>query len=108
MKKLKLNKWDRIEIVWIDSIHASGWTHEDEISTDEKEIETWMTQNTLGYLLHDAKNFIGVVQSISSEKDNRSVDAIMRIPKIAIKSITKYEKDTSRVHARKHSKRSSR
>lgn len=83
MKKIK--KWQLLEIEWVDSSHTSGWKN-----SKEHEGEPVIDYRTVGYLLQETKRTITVTQSICDylqEDSSRMIDAIMDIPKVAIKKI---------------------
>ena len=88
MKKIKtLTRGQKIEILWVDSCHESGWHKENNWDNNEQGIDF----KTCGYYLGETKRTIQVVQSmeINPEKDaKRQVDAMMQIPKAAIVKIT--------------------
>ena len=85
LKKRELKKFDRIEIEWVDSLHNSGWIIESKVNLSGKEL----LHKTLGYFLKEDKVSVIVFQSFQINVDPKSLDALMEIPKVAIKKIKK-------------------
>lgn len=82
----QLKKWQIIEISWIDSVHTNGWTFEDSARLDDK----FLRHKTIGYYFKETKLGLSVIQSKSDDgEDKANVDAIMTIPKVAVKKIKK-------------------
>lgn len=85
----KIEKYSVVEIVWIDSVHSSGWRWEkSQTFGSKKEI----THKTVGYLLDQNKQTTVVTQSMKikiEEDGDRCIDAVMEIPNVAIVSIKK-------------------
>ena len=77
-----MNKFQIIEITWLDSLHTSGWTKED---AAEMSPLNQMKQQSIGYFLRENKRAILIVQS--KRDDGYYVDAIMEIPKVSISKI---------------------
>ena len=86
MKIPKLNKWQIIEVEWIDSCHVFGWSKDsDYVFSDDD-----LVHNTIGYLLKETNYSIAMVQSRISKPSKtarNSVDALMEIPKCAIRKL---------------------
>lgn len=85
---MKFNKFDKIEIEWLDSKHDSGWQREKKFKTEYLDL----CEKTLGYFLRATKHSIIVFQSYSVKEDAEEgyeIDAIMEIPKKAIVKINK-------------------
>lgn len=85
MKIPKLKKYQPIRILWLDSVHESGWKRDEDFN-EEGEIE----YETVGLFSRETKRAIQVVQSRgvgSSIPNNHLVDAMMQIPKCAITKI---------------------
>lgn len=81
-----INKWQIIEIKWIDSAHGHGWKYEDNVDLDDK----YLNQISVGYFFKETKKAITIVQSKSNDGDDKAnIDAVMTIPKIAIQKIKK-------------------
>lgn len=78
----KMKKWQLVEVTWLDAIHHSGWTYEDEIDWSDKKL----IHTTAGYFLGETKSQMLIVQSRNSGDE---VDAIMHLPKTSIKKIRK-------------------
>ena len=91
MKTPKLKQWQKIEIVWVDSCHTSGWRNSSDFTKDKKPDEPlWCS--TMGYFIGYSPRSIKVVQSKQryiKENGSSSVDAMMQIPKVAIISLRK-------------------
>ena len=83
-----MKKYQIIEILWLDSLHTSGWLKEKQVQVTSKER---MTHRTVGYFLREDDKSILVIQSWNEtdENEERDVDAIMEIPKGAILKIRK-------------------
>lgn len=87
----KLVKWDRIEILWIDSYRTHGWLPLDEADLENDDS---LDHRTIGYYVGQTKRAISVCQSSKThssflESPDTQVDAIMSIPKKAIVKISK-------------------
>jgi hypothetical protein len=85
MKKLNI-----VEITWTDSQHSSGWKYANDML---KEIEgDSLLYKTVGYLFHENKKGVSVVQSFKEDKyadGDYFIDACMTIPRKAILKIKK-------------------
>jgi len=85
---MKYNKFDKIEIEWLDSKHETGWLREKNFKTEYLDL----CEKTVGYFLRATKHSIIVIQSYSVKEDIKGgfeIDAIMEIPKKAIVKINK-------------------
>jgi lysophospholipid acyltransferase (LPLAT)-like uncharacterized protein len=86
MKARKFKKWQIIEIFWVDSMHTSRWTFEDEVEGLTK--DKYLLHATVGYFFRQDKHQIVVVQSKSNDGEEKSnVAEIMCIPLVAVKHI---------------------
>ena len=88
MKKQNFKKWTPVEITWLDSTHASGWTFDDASKPKDEHLE----QITVGYFRCNTDKSINVVQSMSANEHydgSRSIDARMQIPWCAIIKVKK-------------------
>lgn len=95
MKKTKYNKYDILEIVWLDSHSGGGWK-------TPNEIKQWITRasndfiiTTVGYYFHEDNDFIRICQSYdrqSIEEGDGNKDALFAIAKPCIKSIKRIRK----------------
>jgi hypothetical protein len=86
--KLKLNKWDRIEIFWIDSMKTSGWRYEDDVENVTKDI--YLDHKAIGYFISQNKKQIVICQSKSDDGEEKSnVGDLLTIPRVAIRKIVK-------------------
>jgi len=97
-RKQKLNKYDIVEITWLDSHCKSSWSkpHETRIWIDEA-VNT-MTIKTTGYFFHEDKDFIRICQShdfqylnTNGEGDDNK-DALFAIARSCIKEIKVIQK----------------
>ena len=82
----KLKKWDRIEILWVDSYRTHGWLPLEEAHVDE---DSCLNHRTIGYYLGETPRQISVCQSSKTDEElikepETQVDAVMNIPKKAI------------------------
>lgn len=88
-----LNKWDRVEIRWLDSYRQHGWVPI--LETDAYlETDHSLDHRTIGYFIGQTKRQVSVVQSSKTDKEliyhpETQVDAIMNIPKVCITKIKK-------------------
>ena len=85
----KLNKFDKIEVKWLDSNHDTGWVKEDYY---EKNAEDALEHYTCGYFLNYTKRAMNIIQSKTVYRDKKglcNVDSMMQIPKKVIISIKK-------------------
>ena len=84
--KLKLKKWQKIEVFWECSSHYSCWSRED--AYEENHID----HSTCGYFLQERERTIQVIQSRGYTKDSKGrllVDGMMQIPFRCILKIRK-------------------
>ncbi len=98
---LKLNKYDCLEIIWLDSHTRNGWNNPLEVQKWIDEAVNTMTIKTVGYFFHEDKDFIRVCQShdeqhrkINGEGDDNK-DALFAIAKSCIKEIKVIKKQNS-------------
>lgn len=86
---MKLKKFDRVEIVWLDSVHVSGWRRLPEWESEGKADGHGLEHKSIGYLLINDKEAVSICQSRNdlSDKFIETVDAIMTIPRVAVLSI---------------------
>ncbi len=84
MKIPEIEKWQIIEIDWLDSCSMSGWI-KDNLTYEQKDLE----HKTVGYFIKETKYSIAVVQSRKFEvkEEGTSIGALMEIPKVAITKI---------------------
>lgn len=65
-----------IEVEWIDSSGTSEWLfHKEVFSIPPNKI------SSIGYLLEETEDYLVLVQSIGSDKDNLQYQGTMTIPK---------------------------
>ena len=86
----KRKKWDRIEILWVDSYRTNGWLPFNEVLIDE---DYCLDHRTIGYYLGETKRQISVCQSSKTAEElisepETQIDAVMTIPKKAITKLT--------------------
>jgi len=88
----KLNKYDIIEITWLDSHSRHGWMSPSEVQEWIKDAKDKMTIKTIGYFIQQDKNFIRICQSHdfqhrkeNSEDDNK--DGLFAVTKSYISKI---------------------
>ncbi len=74
---MKIQKWQIIEVAWLDSLHKSGWMEERDVTITSKKD---MTHYSVGYFWGEDEKSILFVQSRNTDQ----VDAVMEIPKRAI------------------------
>lgn len=76
-----------VQVQWVDSVHIQGWR---QIDTDFKDFcrESCDINQTFGLLAYECKEFVVVLQSVG----DTAIDAAMKIPRSAIKSITELKK----------------
>lgn len=72
IKKQKLNKYDILEITWLDSHSRSGWMSPPEIQKWIDESKDIMELKTTGYFIHQDKDFIRICQS--HDKQHKKID----------------------------------
>ena len=88
---MKLKKWDRIEIIWLDSYRTHGWLPFEEAHIEE---DYCLDHRTIGYYLGETKRQISVCQSSKTDdhlttEPETQIDAVMNIPKKAISKINR-------------------
>lgn len=94
---MKLTKWDKVEIIWLDSYRTHGWLPLEDVMTDE---DISLDHRTIGYFIDQTKRQISVCQSsklneqLISEPETQ-IDAVMNIPKKAIVNIIKLKRERS-------------
>lgn len=98
----RINLGDTVEVAWVDSMFTSGWIQEEDaiacIKYPDVEIKS------LGFLFHRDKDYVVIGSHHSSHNDEW--EALMRIPRGCIRSITllrKKEKHVSRKSTGSHS-----
>lgn len=84
-------KWDRIEIIWLDSYRTHGWLPLEEAHVEE---DYCLDHRTIGYFIGETKRQISVCQSSKKDKHlisepETQIDAVMSIPKKCIVKIIK-------------------
>ena len=94
ISSIKLNKYDVVEITWLDSHSRSGWTNPSGVDRWIKEAEETMTIKTMGYFIHEDKNFIRICQSHDFQRRNEdregdNIDGLFAIAKPCILDIVK-------------------
>lgn len=72
-----------VYLEWIDSCHQRGWTLASDVETFIEDSDAMLIQS-VGYLQHEDRLSLTIVQSVQGGKST-GVDALMRIPKVAIK-----------------------
>jgi glucose dehydrogenase len=82
---MKYKKWQIIKISWIDSSGQDSWQYEPNLDISEKYLQC----ESVGYFLQETKNSIAIAQSYTPPREKKSVNAIIQIPKVAIKKIKK-------------------
>lgn len=86
MKIKHYKKWDRIEIIWLDSYRTHGWLPLEDAHVEE---DYCLDHRTIGYYIGETKRQISVCQSGKlddrlNDEDETQIDAVMSIPKKAI------------------------
>ena len=86
-----LKKCQKIEILWEDSYRTHGWLPFEEAHIEE---DYCLDHRTIGYYLGETKRQISVCQSSKTDdqlitEPETQIDAVMNIPKKAIKKIIK-------------------
>lgn len=89
----KFNKWDKMQVVWEDSYHTSGWHP---LSNVDTVTEDSLDQMTIGYFVGESPRTISLAQSAKYSTELRAqedtyVDSVLTIPRKAILSIVKLE-----------------
>lgn len=81
---MKLKKWQKVEVKWLDSTSDSGWKCEDVFRG-----ERFLEHSTCGYFLNETNRAIKIIQSraLEADDDGIKVDHMMQIPKKAILKI---------------------
>jgi len=79
---MKLKRGDRIEIVWIDAGHLSGWQDIEDIGISEEELYV----KSIGYIAKVTRWSIIICTSLSypEELDITKVSGVTEIPKKCI------------------------
>lgn len=82
-------KWDRIEILWLDSYRTHGW-----LALEDAHVEndSCLDHRTIGYYLGETTRQISVCQSSKTAEElidqpETQIDAVMNIPKNAITQV---------------------
>lgn len=88
----KFNKYDIIEITWIDSHSGGGWHTAKGQKDFIEDAKTSFTIRTVGYYWHEDNDFIRVSQGYDqqSKRDGvemNNLDAVFAIAKPCIKNI---------------------
>ena len=91
---LKINKYDVIEIIWLDSHSKDGWNTPSDVDSWIKEADDTMKIKTIGYFIHEDKNFIRICQSHDFQHHNENKEgdnmyALLAIAKPCILDIVK-------------------
>ena len=91
--KSKFNKYDCLEITWLDSHSKNGWVTPHNTQAWIDEAMNTMTIKTIGYFFHEDKDFIRICQShdyqhlnTNGEGDDNK-DALFAVAKSCIKEI---------------------
>ncbi|MHA1225155.1 MAG: hypothetical protein ACTSR2_00510 [Candidatus Hodarchaeales archaeon] len=86
-KKIKINKWDIVEIEWLDSVVTNRpiWCLNSLVNWNM--IENSSLHKTVGYLIRETDVFISVCQSRRETDDQ--IGMLMTIPKKAIIKVRK-------------------
>ena len=89
LKIPKLEKFDRVEIDWVDAFSKGGWQCLDDVSI--KELPSGMT--SVGLFLELGDDYIAYCDSANHAKQpNRMVNNIMKIPLVMVKKIIKFKR----------------
>jgi hypothetical protein len=85
----KRKKWDRVEILWVDSYRTHGWLPLEEAHIEE---DYCLDHRTIGYYLGETPRQISVCQSSKTHEElitepETQIDAVMNIPKKAITKV---------------------
>lgn len=93
---MKRKKWDRIEILWVDSYRTHGWLPFEDAHVEE---DYCLDHRTIGYYLGETSRQISVCQSSKTAEElisepETQIDAVMSIPKRAITSIIQLKEFT--------------
>lgn len=83
---MKYKEKEILEILWIDSIHDSGWK-EKNFFIKEGDNKDWIWHKTIGYFLLQDDEILTVMQSYTKKGGLYNTDARMSIPKCSIKKI---------------------
>lgn len=81
-----MKKYQIIQIKWLDSLHSGGWQNESGVETSKDRLVHY----SVGYFLKEDSRSIIIIQSYQNI-ENKNIDAVMEIPKVAILKIKKYE-----------------
>ena len=85
-----LKKFQKYEIRWVDSMSDDNdWTDVDSIDWDSWERGSIFL--TMGYFIKETKDLVMFCQTYKQSSEERTISAIMAIPKVAIKSILKID-----------------
>jgi hypothetical protein len=84
MESPPLEKWQLVELEWVDAHLDEGWHEETDPEDDAKKMFTYSS----GYVLHNDNFHITIAQSMDKRaSENRATDARMSIPWCSIVSI---------------------
>ena len=78
-------KYDKVEILWVDSESATGWSEMD-IILDNYNIDGNLLVRSVGYLVKENKLFCTLVQSL--DEKNNNIDNYITIPVCSIQKKT--------------------
>lgn len=84
-RNFKLNKYDILEITWLDSHSGGGWQSPSEVKEWIKNAEKDFIIKTVGYFIHEDKDFLRVAQSHDSQgqREDRQGDNLDELFAIA-------------------------
>lgn len=86
LKLPNLERFDRVEIDWIDSIETGGWQNLSEQIFDKCLAE----MTSVGFYLDSDNEFIAICDALNNAKEpDRMVNNIMRIPLVAVTKVKK-------------------
>lgn len=94
-EKNKYQKYDILEIVWLDSHSGGGWKTPEEVKQWIEKAKTSFTIKSIGYFIHEDNDFLRIAQSYDNQISDpegfgdNNVDNVFAIAKTAIKSIKK-------------------
>ena len=84
----KLKKYDKIEVIWIDSNYSAGWHGSDSYKRQIEDVENKFIIHDIGFFMEYTKNYLILVGGFD-EQDKPSHNYINAIPKSVIKKIKK-------------------